>query len=108
QEKYFPTWLTPEEHPLIQACVEAGKIALGSQPTVTKWVFSTNGVGACGKHKIPGAGFGPANEVYAHTVYERVPIRDLEICAVFYGIIGQVLTNILKKWGKKPIPEVIR
>lgn len=108
QEKYFPTWLTPLEHPLVEACREAAQIALGRKPEITKWVFSTNGVGACGKHGIPGAGFGPGNEVYAHTVYERVPVRDLEVCAIFYGIIGEVLTSTLKKWGKKELPSVIR
>ncbi|OGS07502.1 MAG: selenium metabolism hydrolase [Elusimicrobia bacterium RIFOXYA12_FULL_51_18] len=91
QEKYFPTWVLPENHKLVQAGVKAGKIALGKTPVVDKWVFSTNGVATAGRLKIPTIGFGPSNEIYAHTVKENMPVSDLLKAAVFYAAIPQYL-----------------
>mgnify|MGYP001019714073 CR=1 FL=1 len=91
QEKYFPTWVLPESHKLVQAGVKAGRIALGKDPVVDKWVFSTNGVATAGRLKIPTIGFGPSNEIYAHTVKENMPVSDLVKAAVFYAAITQYL-----------------
>jgi len=91
QEKYFPTWVLPENHKLVQAGVKAGTIALGKKPIVDKWVFSTNGVATAGRLKIPTIGFGPSDEVYAHTVNERMAVSDLLKAAVFYAAIPQYL-----------------
>ena len=91
QEKYFPTWVLPENHKLVQAGVKAGRIALGKTPVVDKWVFSTNGVATAGRLKIPTIGFGPSNEIYAHTVRENMPVSDLLKAAVFYAAIPQYL-----------------
>jgi len=91
QEKYFPTWVLPENHKLVQAGVKAGRIALGKTPVVDKWVFSTNGVATAGRLKIPTIGFGPSNEIYAHTVKENMPVSDLLKAAVFYAAIPQYL-----------------
>jgi len=76
---------------MVQAGVKAGRIALGKDPIVDKWVFSTNGVATAGRLKIPTIGFGPSNEVYAHTVKENMPVSDLLKAAVFYAAIPQYL-----------------
>ena len=91
QEKYFPTWVLPENHKLVQAGVKAGIVALGKKPVVDKWVFSTNGVASAGRLKIPTIGFGPSNEVYAHTVNEFMPVAHLRKAAAFYAAIPQYL-----------------
>ena len=91
QEKYFPTWVLSAEHKLVKAGVEAGKVALGKTPVVDKWVFSTNGVATAGRLNIPTIGFGPGNEVYAHTVNEFMPAEDLVKAAAFYAAIPQYL-----------------
>ncbi|MCK5357853.1 MAG: YgeY family selenium metabolism-linked hydrolase, partial [Elusimicrobiales bacterium] len=91
QEKYFPTWVLPANHKLVKAGVEAGKIALGKKPVVDKWVFSTNGVASCGRLKIPSIGFGPSDEIYAHTVKENMPVSHLLKAASFYASIGMFL-----------------
>ena len=91
QEKYFPTWVLPESHKLVQAGVKAGITALGKKPVVDKWVFSTNGVATAGRLGIPTIGFGPSNEIYAHTVNENMPVSDLLKAAVFYAAIPQYL-----------------
>ena len=91
QEKYFPTWVLPREHKLVKAGELAGKVALGKTPIVDKWVFSTNGVASAGRLKIPTIGFGPGNEVYAHTVNEFMPAEDLVKAAAFYAALPQYL-----------------
>ena len=91
QEKYFPTWVLPREHKLVKAGELAGKVALGRNPVVDKWVFYTNGVASAGRLKIPTIGFGPGNEVYAHTVNEFMPAEDLVKAAAFYAALPQYL-----------------
>jgi putative selenium metabolism hydrolase len=91
QEKYFPTWKTAADHPLVSAGVEAYALLFGDRPRVDKWTFSTNGVAICGKHHIPCIGFGPGNEVYAHAPNEAVPIEHLAKAAAFYALLPYVL-----------------
>ncbi|HAN04509.1 MAG TPA: YgeY family selenium metabolism-linked hydrolase [Elusimicrobia bacterium] len=91
QEKYFPTWVLPRAHKLVNAGVEAGKVALNKMPVVDKWVFSTNGVASAGRLGIPTIGFGPGNEVHAHTVNEFMPAEDLVKAAAFYAALPQYL-----------------
>ena len=91
QEKYFPTWVLPESHKLVKSAVKAGEIALGKKPKVGKWIFSTNGVATAGRLKIPTVGFGPSNEIYAHSVEEQMPVEHLLRATVFYAVIPQFL-----------------
>ncbi|MDT8287680.1 MAG: YgeY family selenium metabolism-linked hydrolase [Elusimicrobiales bacterium] len=87
QEKYFPTWVLPEKHKLVQAGARAAAIALKKKPVIDRWVFSTNGVASAGRLGIPTIGFGPSNEIYAHTVKENMPIDHLVKSAVFYAAL---------------------
>jgi len=84
-DKYFPTWVTPADHPSVAAGVEAGERAMGRTPDVGRWVFSTNGVSSAGKLGIPTIGFGPANEIHAHSVDDQCPIDDLWIASAWYA-----------------------
>ncbi len=84
-DKYFPTWVTPEDHPGVVAAVEAGERALGHAPPVGRWIFSTNGVASAGKLGIPTIGFGPANEIYAHSVDDQCPVDHLPLAAAWYA-----------------------
>jgi acetylornithine deacetylase/succinyl-diaminopimelate desuccinylase-like protein len=84
-KKYYPTWVLAEEHPAVRAAVAAAESALGRAPVVDKWVFSTNGVAPAGMFGIPTVGFGPANEVYAHTPDDQCPIAHLTAAACFYA-----------------------
>jgi putative selenium metabolism hydrolase len=47
-EKYYPTWLLAEDHPLVRAGVSTFETVFGRAPVVDKWTFSTNGVGSMG------------------------------------------------------------
>ena len=91
QEKYYPTWKIPADHPVVQAGVKAYRRLFGAPPRVDKWTFSTNGVAICGKHGIPCLGFGPGNEVYAHAPNESIPIEHLVKASAFYAFLPFVL-----------------
>ncbi|MGD0697363.1 MAG: YgeY family selenium metabolism-linked hydrolase [Terriglobia bacterium] len=84
-EKYYPTWVLEESHPLVQAAVNTYVALHGAPPVVDKWTFSTNGVGSMGIMGVPTIGFGPGEEDVAHSVQERVPIRHLVEAARFYA-----------------------
>ena len=87
--KYFPTWVTDDGHPAVRAAVEAGEHALGRTPEVGRWVFSTNGVSSAGKLGIPTIGFGPANEIYAHSVEDQCPVDHLATAAAWYAAVPE-------------------
>lgn len=89
-DKYFPTWVIPEDDPAVAAGVEAGERALGRRPEIGRWVFSTNGVASAGKLGITTIGFGPANEVYAHSPDDQVPIDDLPKAAAWYAAFPEI------------------
>ncbi len=84
-KKYYPTWVMEEDAPCVRAAVRAAEGALGSRPVVGKWTFSTNGVSTCGMFGIPTVGFGPANEVYAHSPEDQCPVDHLTRAAAFYA-----------------------
>ena len=84
-QKYYPTWVTPEEHPAVRAAVASARVALQREPVVGKWVFSTNGVATAGMFDIPTVGFGPGNEIHAHTPDDQCPVSDLTRAAAFYA-----------------------
>ncbi|HEX6207399.1 MAG TPA: YgeY family selenium metabolism-linked hydrolase [Actinomycetota bacterium] len=84
-EKYFPTWVVPEDDPAVRAGVEAGERALGRTPAVGRWIFSTNGVSSMGKLGITTIGFGPAEEKYAHSADDQCPLDHLAPAVAWYG-----------------------
>ncbi len=84
-EKYYPTWVVPPGHPVIESGATAFKDLFERDPRIDKWNFSTNGVAIMGLLDIPCLGFGPGNEIYAHTVNDQVPVEDLWQAAAFYA-----------------------
>ncbi|MTI94145.1 MAG: YgeY family selenium metabolism-linked hydrolase [Firmicutes bacterium] len=89
-EKYFPTWVLPEDHPGVTSAVETFTQLFAKPPKVDKWTFSTNGVSIMGLHGIPCVGFGPGNEVYAHSVQDQVPVEHLVKACEFYSLFPMV------------------
>lgn len=90
-EKYYPTWVLEEDHPVIKSAVSAYKDIFSAEPKVDKWTFSTNGVSIMGRAGIPCVGFGPANEIYAHSVEDQIPVEHLLKAAEFYAILPEHL-----------------
>jgi len=94
QEKYFPTWVLGEGHPLVRGVVDAASAVLGRRPEISRWSFSTNGVATMGRLGIPTVGFAPGREELAHTTEERVAIADLVTSAAVYSLIPQALAEL--------------
>ena len=81
-------WLE-ESAPAIAAAAAAARAALGEAPRVSRWNFSTNGVASCGLFGVPTVGFGPGDEIWAHTPDDQVPIAHLAAAARFYALFPQ-------------------
>jgi putative selenium metabolism hydrolase len=88
-KKYYPTWALDAQAPAVRAAIAAATLALGHAPVVDKWTFSTNGVATCGMFGVPTVGFGPADEVYAHTPQDQCPVEHLTRAAQFYALFAQ-------------------
>lgn len=94
-DKYYPTWVVEEENVLVRSAVETYKEMFEKEPKVDKWTFSTNGVSTMGRFGIPSIGFGPANEVYAHSPKDQVPVQHLVEACKFYAAFPKMLINNL-------------
>lgn len=90
-DKYFPAWAYENDHPLVQAGVKARALAGLPEAETGKWNFSTNGIYWAGKAKIASIGFGPGDEVTAHTVNDSVSLEDMVKATEFYALLPGVL-----------------
>jgi putative selenium metabolism hydrolase len=90
-DKIFPAWALPESDPFVQAGVQAGAQLWGSPLPTSKWDFSTNGIYWMGKAGIPSIGFGPGNEIHAHTVIDQVPLDDVVRATEWYALLPSLL-----------------
>ena len=95
-EKYYPTWVLNEDHPGVVAAVETFKQINGVSPVVDKWTFSTNGVGSMGICGVPTMGFGPGDEVDAHSVGERVSIEHLVKAVQLYAAFPMMYVHTIE------------
>ena len=84
-KKYYPTWTLNENHPALQKAEAVYKKLFDQKPVIDKWTFSTNGVATAGMFGIPTIGFGPANEIYAHSPQDQCPIDHLTKAMMFYA-----------------------
>ncbi len=89
-EKYFPAWLLEEDHPIVQAGQATRRLLGWPEAPTGKWDFSTNGTYWAGVAGIPTIGFGPGDEIYAHTVLDQVPLEDVVQAAGFYALFPAV------------------
>lgn len=90
-DKIYPAWALPESDPYVQAGVEAGQLLWGEPLPTGKWDFSTNGTYWCGKAGIPSIGYGPGNEIHAHTVLDQVPLDDVVKATEWYALLPALL-----------------
>ncbi|HEX7018631.1 MAG TPA: YgeY family selenium metabolism-linked hydrolase, partial [Gemmatimonadaceae bacterium] len=88
--KYYPTWFLDEDHPAVVAGARAAEQALGAAARLGHWGFSTNGIATCGMFGVPTIGFGPGDEIYAHSPEDQCPVEHLTSAARFYAAFPQV------------------
>jgi putative selenium metabolism hydrolase len=93
QEKFFPSWVMPEDHPLVQGMAEAVAAVTGEPPRISRWSFSTNGVATMGRHGIPTVGFAPGREELAHTTEEHVRVEDLVTATAAFSLVPAALAD---------------
>ena len=93
QEKFYPTWVLPEDHPLVQGVAEAAAAVRGQRPAISRWFFSTNGVASMGRLGIPTVGFAPGKEELAHTTQEWIAVEDLIRATAVYSLIPEILAE---------------
>jgi putative selenium metabolism hydrolase len=86
-DKIYPAWALPESDPFVQAGVAAGDALWGGPTPTGKWDFSTNGTYWMGKAGIPSIGFGPGDEVHAHTVIDQVSLADVVRATEWYALL---------------------
>ncbi|MBX3052355.1 MAG: YgeY family selenium metabolism-linked hydrolase [Caldilineaceae bacterium] len=90
-DKYFPAWALEESHPLVQAGQAARTLTGLPAAEPGKWNFSTNGIYWAGKAGIPSIGFGPGDEVTAHTVLDSVSLDEVVKATEFYAVLPALI-----------------
>jgi len=90
-DKIYPAWALPENNPFVQAGVQAGAQLWGAPLPTGKWDFSTNGTYWTGKAGIPSIGFGPGDEIHAHTVIDQVRLEDVVRATEWYALLPALL-----------------
>jgi putative selenium metabolism hydrolase len=93
QEKFFPAWVMPEDHPLVQGVADAVAAVTGGRPRISRWSFSTNGVASMGRHGISTVGFAPGREELAHTTEQHVKVDDLITATAVFGLLPGTLAE---------------
>ena len=90
----LPTWLMPEDAPLVRAGARAFEASFGQPAQTGRWAFSTNGTYWNGVAGIPAIGFGPGDEATAHTALDSVPIQEVRDSADFYATLPLALDDL--------------
>ena len=92
-DKYFPAWALEDAHALVQASQQVRSLIGLPEASSGKWNFSTNGIYWMGKAGIPSIGFGPGDEVTAHTVNDSVSLADVVKATEFYALLPSLLNS---------------
>jgi acetylornithine deacetylase/succinyl-diaminopimelate desuccinylase-like protein len=93
-DKIYPAWALDEDDAYVQAGLQAAQIGLGKSVATGKWDFSTNGIYWCGKAGIPSIGFGPGNEIHAHTVLDQVILEDVVDSTKWYAALPALVAEL--------------
>ncbi len=88
-EKVFPAWVTTADDPCTVAAMETARRVLGREPRIHRSTSSSTGCTTAGLFGIPTIGFGPADEIHAHTVDDQIALAQLEPAMVFYALFPE-------------------
>jgi putative selenium metabolism hydrolase len=90
-EKYYPTWMTDNEHLAVRSARTTYERLFGEPVAQAgRWTFSTNGVSLSGLLGISCVGFGPGKEQHAHSVDDQVEVAQLVKAAAFYAAFPSI------------------
>lgn len=93
-DKYYPPWVLEENHPLVQAGQQTIQALWNETRPTGKWGFSTNGTYWAGKAGIPSIGFGPGDEIYAHTIDEQISLDEVVRATEWYALFPKFLKEV--------------
>jgi len=96
-DKYYPAWALDEKHPVVQAGQETIYQLWNETRPTSKWSFSTNGTYWAGKAGIPSIGFGPGDEIWAHTILDQIPLEEVVAATEFYALFPSILSAKVNK-----------
>ena len=96
-ENYFPSWIISPDAVPCRSMKQAFIEALGREPEIRPWLFSTNGVAIMGRHRIPCVGFGPGHTDQAHRPNEKTWKKELLECCAVYTALPFQYESILKE-----------
>lgn len=91
---YFPSWVLPEEHPLIQSGIHAFTALWDAAPVVGSWEFCTNATHLCGRMGVPSIGYGPGDGSLCHSTQDKIEIADLMKAISFYAALPLFASEI--------------
>jgi putative selenium metabolism hydrolase len=89
-DKVFPAWETPADSPTVTAALETARRVLGREPRLHRSAVSSSGCVTAGVFGIPTVGFGPADEVHAHTVNDQIPLAQLQPAMAFFAMFPEL------------------
>ena len=92
-DKYYPAWALDEKHPVVQAGQATIYQLWNETRPTSKWSFSTNGTYWAGKAGIPSIGFGPGDEIWAHTILDQIPLEEVVAATEFYALFPRILSE---------------
>lgn len=93
-DKIYPAWALDADDPYVVAGVVASTAMFGQPAETGKWDFSTNGIYWRGKAGIPSIGYGPGDEIHAHTVLDQVKLDDVVNSTLWYGAFPSFVANL--------------
>lgn len=85
---YFPSWILPEDHPMVEASVQAYEAMFGGEkPEIGVLPCCTNATHFCGRMGIPSIVFGPGELADCHSTYDRVGVDEMLKSIKFYAAL---------------------
>lgn len=91
RDKIYPAWALDEDDAYVQAGLKTLAAVGGDASAAGKWDFSTNGTYWRGIAGIPSIGFGPGDEIHAHTVLDQVRLDDVVKSTEFYALLPAMI-----------------
>jgi putative selenium metabolism hydrolase len=95
-DKYYPPWVLEASHPLVEAGQKTIEALWGETRPTGQWGFSTNGTYWAGKAAVPSIGFGPGDEIYAHTLEEQISLDEVVDATEWYALFPNLLNASLR------------
>lgn len=92
--KYFPAFLTPEDHFSVKLGEKAYQKVFGKKVKAGVWAVSSNGSGTYGFLDIPTIGLGAGEAEFVHQVNEKVKISDILKAVEFYCTLVQEFSQM--------------